>query len=186
MDRPKRRSFLTAGMASFPLAVLAQQSNRPARPHFVAAGSDRFGEHHVLGVSTTAFKVATGDANGGMFIMEHSSRKQGGPPRHVHRNEDEWWYVIDGNYIAEVGSERFQLKPGDCLLGPRGVPHVWAFVGDTPGRMLIAFAPASKMEEYFRQFAVRSGAYSTWNNRRDKENARAHGIELLGPPLPVA
>lgn len=186
MDRTKRRSFLTAGMASFPLTVLAQQSNRPARPHFVAAGSDRFGEHHVLGVSTTAFKVATGDANGGMFIMEHSSRKKGGPPRHVHHNEDEWWYVIDGNYIAEVGNERFQLKPGDCLLGPRGVPHVWAFVGDTPGRMLIAFAPASKMEEYFRQFAVRSGAYSTWNNPRDKENARAHGIELLGPPLPVA
>jgi len=59
----------------------------------------------------------------------------------------------------------------------------WAFVGDTPGRLLIAFAPADKMEEYFRTFKARGGTYSNWNDPQDKERMRAYGMELLGPPL---
>jgi quercetin 2,3-dioxygenase len=82
--------------------------------------------------------------------MEHTSSKKGGPPRHLHHNEDEWFYVIEGEYIAEIGSERVQLKPGDSILGPREIPHAWAFVGDTQGKMLIAFAPANQMEAFFR------------------------------------
>ena len=185
MGDTKRRSFLRAGMASFPLAVLGQTDQTSAQPRLtrVPAGADRFGEHHIIGVSSTDFKVATGDARGGLFVMEHTNHKKGGVPRHVHHNEDEWFYVIEGDYIAEVGSQRFRLKPGDSVLGPREVPHAWAFAGDTPGKLLIAFAPANKMEEYFRLFKARAGAYSNWNNPQDKELARAHGIELLGPPL---
>ena len=58
-----------------------------------------------IGVSSTDFKVATGDARGGLFAMEHTNRKKGGVPRHLHHNEDEWFYVIEGDYIAEVGGE---------------------------------------------------------------------------------
>lgn len=114
--------------------------------------------------------------------MEHTSRKKGGPPRHLHHNEDEWFYVIEGEYIAEIGSERFELKPGDSVLGPREVPHAWAFVGDTPGRMLITFAPANKMEAFFRDNAKRrkDGEYLN-----DAQIYHAYGLELLGPPLSV-
>lgn len=82
--------------------------------------------------------------------MEHTSSKKGGPPGHLHHNEDQWFYVIEGQYIAEIGSQRVQLKPGDSILGPREIPHAWAFVGDTQGRMLIVFAPANQMEAFFR------------------------------------
>src|SRR5437879_7033404 len=78
--------------------------------------------------------------------MEQSNRKRGGPPRHLHHNEDELCYALEGEYIVEVGAERFFLKAGDCVLGPRGIPHVWAFVGDSAGRLLISFAPAGKMK----------------------------------------
>jgi len=53
MENTKRRSFLTAGIASFPLGLLGQTgqtSNQPPTTR-VAAGADRFGEHHTLGVS---------------------------------------------------------------------------------------------------------------------------------------
>lgn len=93
-----------------------------------------------------------------LFVIEHASRKKGGPPRHLHHNENEWFYVIEGEYIAEVGSERFQLKPGDSLLGPREVPQAWAYVGEGPGKLLIAFSPAGKMEAFFRD-----------NEKRQKE-----------------
>ena len=36
--------------------------------------------------------------------MEQTSSKKGGPPRHLHHNEDEWFYVIEGEYITEIGS----------------------------------------------------------------------------------
>ncbi len=102
----------------------------------------------------------------------------------MHHNQDEWWYVIKGEYIVEVGSERFRLQPGDSILGPREVPHVWAFVGDTPGKLLIAFAPANRMEEYFRLiFQLSGGAYANPNNAQEAQLARDYGMELLGPPL---
>ena len=100
----------------------------------------------------------------------------------MHHNENEWFYVLEGEYIAEIGSERFHLKAGDSILGPREVPHAWAFVGDTPGKLLIAFAPAGKMESFFRDNAKRrkDGEYLN-----DAEVHRAYGLELLGPPLSV-
>jgi len=114
--------------------------------------------------------------------MEHASRKKGSPPRHVHHNENEYFYVLQGEYVAEIGSERFHLKPGDSVQGPRDVPHAWAFVGDSPGKLLIAFAPASKMEAVFRDRPKRAknGEYIT-----DAEFYRAYGLELFGPPLSV-
>jgi quercetin dioxygenase-like cupin family protein len=184
MQNIERRAFLGATIAAFPLALLGQslKPSTPAKAILVPHGEDRLGEHHTIGVSSTNFKVITQDSGGGVFIMEHTSRKKGGPPRHLHHNEDEWFYVIEGEYIAEIGSERFALKPGDSILGPREVPHAWAFVGDSPGTMLIAFAPANKMEAFFRDNAKRrkDGAYLN-----DAEVFRAYGLELLGPPLSV-
>jgi len=183
----RRRSFLTAGAGTISLAAFGQkvQDTRQAAPGLISAGTDRYGEHHTLGVSQTDFKVVTTDARGGLFIMEHTNRKKGGPPRHLHHNEDEWFYAIEGDYVLEVGGRRIQLKAGDSALGPRGVPHTWAFVGETPGKMLIAFAPANKMEEYFRSVERSGGRYSRWDSDEDKELMRACGMELLGPPLLV-
>jgi quercetin dioxygenase-like cupin family protein len=191
MRNLERRDFLGGAMAAFPLALLGQSSKAPTLPAAsviarVPAGADRLGENHTLGVSSTAFKVLTQDSAGALFLMEHTYRKKGGPPRHLHHNEDEWFYVIEGDYIAEVGSERSELKLGDSILGPREIPHAWAFVGETPGRMLIAFAPANKMEAFFRDGIKRhNNAYSNPAAADDKEFFRAYGMELLGPPLPV-
>ena len=49
-------------------------------------------------------------------------------------DKNELFYVLEGEYIAEIGPERFHLKSGDSILGPRKVPHAWAFVGNTPGK----------------------------------------------------
>jgi len=184
MQNMERRSFLGAAIAALPLALIGQsaKTSTPARAARVARGEDRLGEHHTIGVSSTDFKVLTEDSGGGLFVMEHTSRKKGGPPCHLHHNEDEWFYVIEGEYILEIGSERFQLKPGDSVLGPREVPHAWAFVGDTPGRMLITFAPANKMEAFFRDNAKRRKDGDYLN---DAQVYRAYGLELLGPPLSV-
>jgi mannose-6-phosphate isomerase-like protein (cupin superfamily) len=181
-----RRTFLGAGLASLPLSLFGQTARTvpAAQPGLVSAGADRFGEHHTIGISSTSFKVATADSHRDLFIMEHSNSKKGGVPRHLHHHEDEWFYVLEGEYVAEIGDKRVRLKPGDSILGPREVPHAWAFAGETPGRLLIAFTPANKMEEYFRVIE-KLGRRNSWDNPQDRERMRAFGMELLGPPLSI-
>jgi len=145
----------------------------------VAAGEDRFGERRGLGISVIAFKLMPQDSSG-LLILENTFRAKGGPARHLHYDQDEWFYALEGEFIVEVGQERIMLKAGDSLLAPRQVPHVWAYVGDTLGRMLIAFMPAGKMEAFFRE-VTKVNAMPP----QDPELWRVHGMELLGPPLAV-
>ena len=161
-----------------PLPNSASSSN-PAVVR-VAAGEDRYGEHRGLGVSAITFKVCPQDSNG-LLIIENTFHQRGGPARHLHYDQDEWFYAVEGEFIIEVGKERLSMTPGDSLLAPRQLPHVWAFVGDTTGRMLITFMPAGKMEAFFRE-VTKADAMPP----QDPELWRTHGMELVGPPLPVA
>ncbi|MGE5601757.1 MAG: cupin domain-containing protein [Nitrososphaerales archaeon] len=148
----------------------------------VAAGQDRFGERRGLGVSEIAFKVTPADS-GGVLVLENTFSLAGGPARHLHHEQDEWFYVAEGEFVMEVGAAHFTLLPGDSVLGPRGVPHVWAFTGkggasSGTGRIVIAFFPAGQMEAFFRE-VTKANAMPP----QDPALWRAHGMELLGPPI---
>src|SRR5579859_5875732 len=86
----------------------------------VAAGADRFGEERGLGISSIAFKVSPQDSSG-LLILENTFHAKGGPARHVHDDQDEWFYAVEGEFLFEVGHDRFHLHPGDSLLAPRNV-----------------------------------------------------------------
>src|ERR1700736_2543131 len=101
----------------------------------VAAGADCFSEQRGLGISIIAFKVTTPNLDG-VFILENTFLAKGGPARHLHYEQEEWFYVLEGEFKFEVGEEHFLLHPGDSLLAPRRFPHVWAFVGEGRGRIL--------------------------------------------------
>ncbi len=158
---------------------LGQNATGGSAPLHVAAGADRFDEHRGLGVSHIDFKVCPQDS-GGILIIENVFHALGGPARHFHYAQDEWFYAVEGEFVLEVGQERFALKPGDSVLAPRRIPHVWAFVGSSRGRILITFNPAGQMEAFFREVTR-----ATQMPRQDPELWRAHGMELLGPPLTV-
>ena len=145
----------------------------------VKAGEDRFGEQRGLGISTIDFKVVPQDSTG-LLVLENTFHAKGGPARHLHYDQDEWFYAVEGEFIIEVGPDRIRLQPGDSLLAPRKIPHVWAHVGNARGRMLIAFMPAGKMEAFFRE-VTKANAMPP----QDPNLWRAHGMELLGPPLAV-
>jgi quercetin dioxygenase-like cupin family protein len=145
----------------------------------VVAGADLFGEQWGLGVSSIAFKVSR-QVPSSLLILENTFHAKGGPPRHLHHDQDEWFYALEGEFLFEIGHERFRLKPGDSVLAPRQMPHVWASVGDTGGRILVAFVPAGAMEAFFREVTPANAMPP-----QDPALWRAHGMELLGPPLMV-
>lgn len=151
----------------------------------VRAGTDREGRGHQIGVSATTYKVVTNETKGDLFVIEQSNQRRGGPPLHVHHGEDELFYALEGEYLIQVGDRRFPLKAGDCVLGPRGIPHAWAFVGSTVGRLLLSYAPAGKMEAFFNaweQLGFSPGGYS---KEKDAALLRAYGMERMGPPIPI-
>jgi quercetin dioxygenase-like cupin family protein len=149
----------------------------------VQAGGDRFQEQRkVFGSRVIDFKVSSLDTNGDLFIIEVTDDSKGGPPRHLHHEQEEWFYVIDGEYIVEIGDERYRLGPGDSILAPREVPHVWAHVGEGKGRQLLVFQPAGKMESFFGELSKIEGAPQP---EVMQGLFGSHGMEMTGPPLPV-
>jgi len=179
----ERRNFLkvaaTLPFAS-PLRSLPETASPSRKPVFVGTGADATGiEHHGPRTGTHLdFKILTKDTLGGFFLLEHRNVPQGGPVRHLHYEQEEWFYLIEGNkLVIEVGDECFTLRPGDSILAPRNVPHVWAYVGEKPGRMLMGFIPAGQMEDFF-----------TLSSKQpvDAKIAEEHGMKWLGPALDVS
>jgi mannose-6-phosphate isomerase-like protein (cupin superfamily) len=186
MHEMQRRSFLQLALAALPSSLLAEipDTAPTAKAIRVDAGKDREGQTRAIGISATTYKVLTQDTGGALFTLEQLNHQKGGPPRHLHYTQDEFWYVLEGEYLFEIGTERFHLKAGDCVLGPRNVAHAWAFVGDSTGRVLISFTPAGKMEAFFNSRyppGSKPGAYATASS--DPALMRPFGMEQAGPPI---
>ena len=152
----------------------------PANAFTVRAGAARFGEKTKLfGTSPNDIKVSTKDTNGMLAVLEYTGHEKEGPPLHIHPHQDEIFYVLEGNYLFEVGGERHQLTAGDLIFMPRNVPHTFAQLTDA-GRMLFFLQPAGKMEDYFRTIGALTSKPSP------PEGAKIfadHDMQVVGPPL---
>ena len=154
---------------------------RAEKAVYVPNGKNRFQEELLIwGVIPLEIKVSGKDTDGAFFAFEHAKMSKGGPPRHFHYEQDEWFYAMEGEFAFEVGNEKFVLRPGDTLFAPRMVPHVWAYVGDQPGTLLLAVQPAGSLEEFF----MKSCAMTRPPTPQEAEKLfAAHGMKVVGPPL---
>lgn len=164
-----------------PALIFANAGETARRSVRVPVDQDRFGKRReVFGFLPIDVKVAGTDTDGRLLLIEQIDTVKGGPPRHFHHSQEEWFYVVEGSYVIEVGEERFEMKRGDSVLAPRGIPHVWAHVGDTLGRMLIGFQPAGRMGSFFSEATKLTGVPA------GPELARLfhdHDMDVVGPPL---
>jgi quercetin dioxygenase-like cupin family protein len=151
---------------------------------YVPVGGSRFRGQHEIRLTRTVIdiKVSTLDTGGDLCVTEIASLQKGGPARHLHRWQDEWFYVLEGEYVIEVGEERYEGVPGDSVLAPREVAHAWAHVGEGTGRLIAALQPAGEIEAFFADLAKLGG------NPEREELRRvfgSHGLELVGAPLSI-
>jgi mannose-6-phosphate isomerase-like protein (cupin superfamily) len=187
----KRNVFLrTITVAGAVLAApMGSMANRYARLREktgfkIDAGSDRFQKPITLFDGDTFFtKVSTKDTDGDFYAYESSRVKKGGPNLHLHYKQDEWWYILEGEFVIKVGDKMHHVKPGDSVFGPRGVPHAFSKVGDGVGRMLTTFQPAGKMEECF--IAISEGQMKGKPEAEQDEFRKQHGFERVGPPIDI-
>ena len=91
---------------------------------------------------------ATAEQTGGAFsLMEERLPKGAEPPPHVHRREDEAFFLLDGELTVRVGDETFGARPGSFVFCPRDVPHLLTVESDEV-RMLTLCTPGG-VEQLF-------------------------------------
>jgi len=156
--------------------------NRNTKPFKIDAGKDRFDKPINLFEGDTFYgKVSTKDTDGDLYIYESTRVKKGGPALHVHHDQDEIWYVLEGEFLIKVGDQLYQVKAGDTVFGPRGIPHAFAKTSEGNARLLMTFQPAGKMEEFF--IAVSEGKLAKMTTAEQDTFRKQHGFERVGPAL---
>jgi quercetin dioxygenase-like cupin family protein len=127
-------------------------------------------------------KLANGETGGSLTMFESTAGPGEGPPLHIHANEAEVVYVLEGTLRFKIGDEVVEVQAGGFAFVPRGLRHTWQNAGAEHARLLITFVPASPgMERFFFEFAglPEDAPFQEEFARLGSEA----GMEVVGPPL---
>jgi mannose-6-phosphate isomerase-like protein (cupin superfamily) len=135
-----------------------------------------------VGGPTTIY--ARSETTGGSFtFLDIVIPPNEGPPLHVHGDEDEMWYILEGHFRFRAEERMLDAPLGSFVFVPRGTRHCFQNISDNDARILVMFTPAG-MEAFFEAHAalppgpVDPAVY--------REIAAAAGMSVAGPPLAVS
>ena len=132
-------------------------------------------------------KAASETTDGRLAVIEFRWPQGGGSPLHVHHNEDEWFYVIEGELTIWVGGDVVVAPAGSFVWGPRDVPHTF-LVTSPEARFLMVTDPAPfadfvrAMSEPAQALTLAPTSVQPPDPERMTAVAAEYGIEILGPP----
>jgi quercetin dioxygenase-like cupin family protein len=131
-------------------------------------------------------KARAADTGGALGLVEASLYQGFGPPLHVHRRENEAFYVIDGEIRFRRAEEEFVAGPGSWVWGPRDVPHTFK-VESEHARALILVTPGG----FERMFEIGGVPVSEspeppvheYDPEHTIEISKQFDFEVIGPQL---
>lgn len=142
----------------------------------------------LLGMLQT-IRIGRDDTAGQYGLLEIVVPAGIGSPWHVHPEEDEWFYVLEGEMTFWVSDTRLSLKPGSFAFGPKGVPHTFYAEG-AGARALVGFAPM-QFEGFLREVGEPAPERvlpppldAPPDVQRLIAIGKRNGLEILGPPGP--
>jgi quercetin dioxygenase-like cupin family protein len=119
---------------------------------------------------------------GGFDFMIGEVRYLAGPPLHVHDEQHDTFYVLDGTLAIQVGDDVFDLGPGDFASVPPGVAHTFDNVraDQAPVKVCNLMTPAG-----LDQLFVDLGALGAGTHDPEKlgEAGRQNGVTFVGPTI---
>jgi len=133
-------------------------------------------------------RAVSEDTGGVLSLLEFTVAPNDGPPVHLHHDEDETFFVLDGTFSIQIGDTTYDVSRGGCVFGAREVKHGFVNIGTSPGRLLVVATPAG-IEGYFEESGGRALASTLPPpaGAPDLELAARLGLkyrfEVLGPPL---
>ena len=132
-------------------------------------------------------KASSETTAGRLGVIEQLGTQGVGSPLHVHHNEDEWFYVLEGALTFWVGGEVIEAPAGSFVYGPRDVPHTFV-VSSAEARFLLVTEPAG-FESFMRAMGEPAAALTVPPPAAPPSDlgpliaaAAEYGIEILGPP----
>lgn len=183
----RRKKFILITLAIIPLTSFAKLTNKimtiTNKGFKVNAGEARFGIHYKMkGVTLNVLdiKISSKDTDGNIAVFEQNGfTPKGGPPLHIHHYQDEFFYIIEGEYLFQVADEKYQMKAGDTIFLPRNVQHAFIQLSEK-GKVIVSYMPAGKMEDFFKT----TDAWSSPPTLTEIEKVfEAHDMKVVGPPL---
>jgi quercetin dioxygenase-like cupin family protein len=149
----------------------------------VNSGEARNGVHYKMkGVTLNVLtiKISSKDTDGEQAVFEQQGfTPEGGPPLHLHPYQDEFFYIIEGEYLFQVGDDKYRMMPGDTIFLPRNVQHAFVQLKEK-GKVIVSYMPAGKMEDFFK-------TTDSWTLPPTMDEiTRAfedHDMIIVGPPL---
>ncbi|OQP60718.1 hypothetical protein A3860_32485 [Niastella vici] len=117
-------------------------------PYTVSPPGDRT-RYYMSGLWT--FLAMGKDTNGAFALIDCKVRKGLEPPGHMHLNEDEGYYLSEGEVEFTVAGQVHLLKGGDYIHLPKNIPHQFKIKSDT-ARFLLHLSPAG-LDEFFWQLS---------------------------------
>ncbi len=163
-------------MSSLALSTSVAVSRARERDRLLWAGGTTFDV--VLGPEHTGGHVA---------LLDQEGSRGDTTPRHVHRDEAEVFYVLEGTIRAFHGGTSWDLGPGDAVYLPPAQEHAFGVTSDR-ARLLTVTTPGS-----FARFVTAAGvrvdgevpARWDFDVARIAGAAALHGLEITGPPPPL-
>lgn len=133
-------------------------------------------------MGTTYTVLLSEPETGGAFALVDSVTEAGyGPPRHVHENEDEAFFILSGDVEFWTRDGTVLKGPGEAAFMPRGVEHAFRVAGEQPARMLTMLTPGG-FEAYFLEMG-RNGYRIPEDMVAVAGSAAGYGVTFTGPPL---
>jgi mannose-6-phosphate isomerase-like protein (cupin superfamily) len=148
-------------------------------PIFVAGGEDRFHDPMMF----PRCKLSGRDTNGAICVLggDQDNLFRAAVPLHVHHDQDEFWFIVEGEYLFQVGDQKIWAKTGDAVFGPRGVPHSPRQMSER-GSLVSILQPAGTIEDFFRELGqLRHTEGGMPQDERLANVFRKHGMEIVGP-----
>lgn len=180
----QRRNFIQATLASMPVVMTTGKLStlRNKKGFKVNAGKDRFDQPiKYRGINPNDVKISSKDTDGELTVLEYIGFEKIGPPLHIHFEQDEIFYVVEGEYLFQLDTERMTLKAGDTIFLPRAVPHTWLQLTDK-GKLVYFLQPSGKMEEFFKKMNELQGPPTP---ELVQQIHQAHGMKVVGPPISI-
>jgi len=135
---------------------------------------------HVFG-NEIVVRISSRDTGGAFTVFEARIDPQHGPPLHRHA-EQEWWYIVEGEFRFQVDGREVRAHAGDTVYAPGGSVHTFQNIGAGPGRTLTTMIPGG-IEEFFAEVEKVAPRGAPPDPAKLIDIGRKYRQELLGPPL---
>ena len=138
-------------------------------------GGSRFSGPQGREADITEILARREQTGGALGLFRQIIAPKSGPPTHIHRANDEFFYIVSGEFKFKLGDRVVSIPAGSIVFVPRGTAHTFENIGTEPGVLLVGVTPGGLEQMFAERQSV--------DSETERRLMKMHSMELVGPPL---